>query len=201
MCELKKCTSEYEKEKWHERLARLAGGVAVIKVGAATETEMKEKKYKIEDALNATKAAVEEGIVAGGGSALAKIAPKLEEFANSVTTTEKIGVMIIRKAIEMPLKQIAMNAGLNESQVLSEVQKAAPNIGFDFGGFDPNNWKSGVKDLLAAGIIDPVKVTRTALQNAASIAGELLTTEAVVVEKPEPKTAPNMPSGMGGMDY
>src|SRR3990167_8964676 len=166
--ELKTTTSDYEKEKLQERLARLAGGVAVIKVGAATETEMKEKKFKIEDALNATKAAVEEGIVAGGGAALAKIAPKLDEFALTVTATEKVGVMIIRRAIEAPLKQIAMNAGLNESSVLAEVQKAPDaNTGFDFSGFDPNNWKNGLKDLIAAGVIDPVKVTRTALQNAA----------------------------------
>ncbi len=200
--ELKNSTSEYEKEKLQERLARLAGGVAVIKVGAATETEMKEKKFKIEDALNATKAAVEEGIVAGGGAALAKIAPKLDEFSSTVTATEKIGVMIIRKAIEVPLKQIAQNAGLNESSVLSEVQKSEANTGIDFGTFDPNNWKSGIKDLIAAGVIDPVKVTRTALQNAASVAGELLTTEAVVVEKPEPKApaTPPMGGGMGGMD-
>ncbi len=199
--ELKNTTSDYEKEKLQERLARLAGGVAVIKVGAATETEMKEKKFKIEDALNATKAAVEEGIVAGGGAALAKIAPKLDEFASSVTATERIGVMIVRKAIEMPLRQIAQNAGLSESSVLMEVQRADANIGFDFGGFDPNNWRDGVKDLIAAGVIDPVKVTRTALQNAASVAGELLTTEAVVVDKPEPKNAPSMPNPMGGMDY
>ncbi len=200
--ELKTTTSDYEKEKLQERLARLAGGVAVIKVGAATETELKEKKFKIEDALNATKAAVEEGIVAGGGAALAKIAPRLEEFASTVPALEKPGVMIIRKAIEAPLKQIAQNAGLSESQVLSEVQKTTDaNTGFDFGGFDPNNWKSGIKDLIAAGIIDPVKVTRTALQNAASIAGEMLTTEAVVVDKPEPKAGtPPMPGGMG-MDY
>ena len=197
--ELINSTSDYEKEKLQERLARLAGGVAVIKVGAATETEMKEKKFKIEDALNATKAAVEEGIIAGGGAALAKIAPKLDEFAVSVTATEKIGVAIIRKAIEVPLRQIAANAGLNENSVLSEVQKSEINIGFDFGSFDPNNWKSGVKDLIAAGIIDPLKVTRTALQNAASVAGELLTTEAIVVEKPEPKSAAPAGGGMGGM--
>lgn len=202
--ELKNSTSDYEKEKLQERLARLAGGVAVIKVGAATETEMKEKKFKIEDALNATKAAVEEGIVPGGGSALAKIAPKLDELANSAPGFEKIGVTIIRKAIEMPLKQIAINAGLNEASVLAEVQRADATIGFDFGGFDPNNWKSGIKDLIQAGIIDPVKVTRTALQNAASIAGELLTTEAIVVDKPEAKGQSPMPpmgGGMGGMDY
>ena len=201
--ELAASTSDYEKEKLQERLARLAGGVAVIKVGAATETEMKEKKFKIEDALNATKAAVEEGIVVGGGAALAKIAPKLDEFASGVTLAEKVGVMIIRKAIEAPLKQIALNSGLSDTAVLAEVQKSTDtNMGFDFGGFDPNNWKSGMKDLITAGIIDPVKVTRTALQNAASIAGEMLTTEAVVVDKPEPKqAAPMGGGGMGGMDY
>ncbi|OGE82770.1 MAG: chaperonin GroL [Candidatus Doudnabacteria bacterium RIFCSPLOWO2_01_FULL_44_21] len=199
--ELKTTTSTYEKEKLQERLARLAGGVAVIKVGAATETEMKEKKFKIEDALNATKAAVEEGIVAGGGAALAKIAPKLDEFANSVHSTERTGVMIIRKAIEVPLKQMAQNSGLSENSILSEVQKSDANFGFDFDQFDPNNWKSGMKDLIAAGIIDPLKVTRTALQNAASIAGELLTTEAVVVDKPEPKAPAGMPNPGMGMDY
>jgi chaperonin GroEL len=199
--ELNNSTSEYEKEKLQERLARLAGGVAVIKVGAATETEMKDKKFKIEDALNATKAAVEEGIVVGGGSALAKIAPKLETLAQTVTPAEKIGVMIIRRAIEVPLKQIAMNAGLNENSVLAEVQKGETNIGFDFGTFDPNNWKSGIKDLIVAGVIDPVKVTRTALQNAASIAGELLTTEAVVVDKPDPKAPATMPDPGMGMGY
>jgi len=200
--ELKNTTSDYEKEKLQERLARLTGGVAVIKVGAATETEMKEKKFKIEDALNATRAAVEEGIVAGGGAALAKIAPSLEKFANTVHLSEKAGVTIIRRAIEAPLKQIALNAGLSENSIVSEVQKNQdPNFGFDFGSFDPNNYKTGFKDLIQAGIIDPVKVTRTALQNAASIAGELLTTEAVVVDKPEPRPAPSMPNPMGGMDY
>ncbi|MBI2356167.1 MAG: chaperonin GroEL [Candidatus Doudnabacteria bacterium] len=199
--ELKNTTSDYEKEKLQERLARLAGGVAVIKVGAATETEMKEKKFKIEDALNATKAAVEEGIIAGGGSALAKIAPKLDEFAATVPNTEKSGVNIVRKSIEVPLKQMAENSGLSSGSVVAEVQRADANVGFDFQSFDPNNWKSGLKDLMHAGIIDPVKVTRTALQNAASIAGELLTTEAVVVEKPEPKQSPAMPNPGMGMDY
>lgn len=198
--ELSNTTQDYEKEKLQERLARLAGGVAVIKVGAATETEMKEKKFKIEDALNATKAAVEEGIILGGGAALAKIAPKLEQMQANLTEQERLGVMIIRKALEAPIRQIAENAGLNPGAVTQEVQAAADNMGFDFATFNPNNWKDGLKDLLAAGIIDPVKVTRTALQNAASIAGELLTTEAVVVDKPEPKSATDMPnSGMGGM--
>ena len=149
---------------------------------------------------------MEEGIVAGGGTALAKIAPKLEYFSNGVTMAEKVGVMIIRKAIEMPFKQISANAGLNENSALSEIQKIADaGVGFDFASFDPNDWKSGIKDLIVAGIIDPLKVTRTALQNAASIAGELLTTEAVVVDKPEPKSEAPMGgggmSGMGGMGY
>ena len=204
--ELKTSTSDYEKEKLQERLARLAGGVAVIKVGAATETEMKDKKFKIEDALNATKAAVEEGIIPGGGAALAKIAPRIAQYfqGNPLPTAEKLGADIIAKAIEMPLRQIAENAGLNPTRVTRDVQDWPDNWGFDFGGFDPNDLATGKKDLLASGIIDPVKVTRSALQNAASVAGEMLTTEAVVVDKPEPKApAAPMGGGMGGMgmDY
>ena len=202
--ELTNSSSDYEKEKLQERLARLAGGVAVIKVGAATETEMKEKKFKIEDALNATKAAVEEGIVSGGGTALAKIAPKLHQHTSvsSPTNSERLGMEIIEKAILVPFKQIALNAGLNADKLLHDVQSWPENWGFDFGGFDPNDISTGKKDLILAGIIDPVKVTRSALQNAASVAGEMLTTEAVVVDKPEPKgSAPAMPAGMGGMDY
>ena len=200
--ELKTSTSDYEKEKLQERLARLAGGVAVIKVGAATETEMKDKKFKIEDALNATKAAVEEGIIPGGGAALAKIAPKIAQYfqSNPLPAAEKLGADIIAKAIEMPLRQIAENAGLNPTRVTRDVQDWPDNWGFDFGGFDPNDLTTGKKDLLASGIIDPVKVTRSALQNAASVAGEMLTTEAVVVDKPEPKApAAPMGGGMGGM--
>ncbi|MBI2607940.1 MAG: chaperonin GroEL [Candidatus Doudnabacteria bacterium] len=197
--ELGTTTSDYDKEKLQERLARLAGGVAVIKVGAATETEMKEKKFKIEDALNATKAAVEEGIVAGGGAALAKISPKLNEFANTVTASEKLGVSIIQKAILSPIRQIAENAGLKADAVVEMVQRREVNEGFDFGEFDPNNWQDGFKDLISAGVIDPLKVTRTALQNAASIAGELLTTEAVVVDKPEKNPPAGGQSDMGGM--
>lgn len=202
--ELTNTASEYEKEKLQERLARLAGGVAVIKVGAATETEMKDKKFKIEDALNATKAAVEEGIIPGGGTALAKIAPNVLAYfeANPVPTSERLGVEIIAKAIQVPFKQIAENAGLKGEKLIADVQSWPENWGFDFGGFDPNDLSTGKKDLILAGIIDPVKVTRSALQNAASIAGEMLTTEAVVVDKPEPKSAtPAMPAGMGGMDY
>jgi chaperonin GroEL len=201
--ELTTTTSDYEKEKLQERLARLAGGVAVIKVGAATETEMKDKKFKIEDALNATKAAVEEGIIPGGGTALAKIAPLVTmHFQGSVlTSAERVGVEIITRAIQMPFKQIAENAGLNGDRLIRDVQNWPTTWGFDFGGFDPNDISTGKKDLMVAGIIDPVKVTRTALQNAASIAGEMLTTEAVIVDKPEPKSAPSMPNPMGGMDY
>ncbi|MBX4205151.1 MAG: chaperonin GroEL, partial [Candidatus Doudnabacteria bacterium] len=203
--ELKNTTSDYEKEKMQERLARLAGGVAVIKVGAATETEMKDKKFKIEDALNATKAAVEEGIIPGGGAALAKLAPKVAEYFNTnpMPAAEKLGAEIISKAIETPFRQIAENAGLNPGRLIREVQEWPGSWGFDFGGFDPNDISTGKKDLLAAGIIDPVKVTRTALQNAASVAGEMLTTEAVVVDKPEPKAPAPASGGMGGMgmDY
>jgi chaperonin GroEL len=204
--ELKNTSSDYEKEKLQERLARLAGGVAVIKVGAATETEMKDKKFKIEDALNATRAAVEEGIIPGGGAALAKIAPRISQYfqSNPLPQAEKLGADIIAKAIEMPLRQIAENAGLNPTRIIRDVQEWEGNMGFDFSGFDPNNLETGKKDLIASGIIDPVKVTRSALQNAASVAGEMLTTEAVVVDKPEPKTpAAPMGGGMGGMgmDY
>ncbi len=204
--EMKNSTSDYEREKLQERLAKLSGGVAVIKVGAATETEMKDKKFKIEDALNATKAAVEEGIVPGGGSALAKIVPKLHGhiITSSPTSAERVGMEIIERAIQIPFKQIAINSGLNPDRLIKDVQEWPDNWGFDFGGFDPNDSSTGKKDLLQAGIIDPLKVTRTALQNAASIAGEMLTTEAVVVDKPEPKT-PAAPMGggmgMGGMDY
>jgi chaperonin GroEL len=204
--ELNNTTSDYEKEKLQERLAKLAGGVAVIKVGAATETEMKDKKFKIEDALNATKAAVEEGIIPGGGSALAKIAPlvTLNFQTGSLTSAERVGVEIIARAIQVPFLQIAMNSGLNGEKLIRDVQGWPGSWGFDFGGFDPNDQSTGKKDLMQAGIIDPVKVTRTALQNAASIAGEMLTTEAVVVDKPEPKSqTPQMGGmgGMGGMDY
>jgi chaperonin GroEL len=201
--EMKNTTSDYEREKLQERLARLAGGVAVIKVGAASETEMKDKKFKIEDALNATKAAVEEGIVPGGGTALAKIAPRLREhiMKSDHRASEKVGMEIIERAIQAPFKQIAENAGLNGDRLIREVMGWPANWGFDFGGFDPNDTSTGKKDLVAAGVIDPVKVTRSALQNAASVAGEMLTTEAVIVDKPEPKAAAPMPNPMGGMDY
>jgi len=192
--ELEQATSDFDKEKLQERLAKLSGGVAVIKVGAATETEMKERKYKIEDALNATKAAVEEGIVPGGGSALLKTIASLESL--TVTDGEKIGLNIIKRAIEAPFRQIAANAGKTDvSDILRQVIEGGKDAGYDFATME-------VKNMVAAGIIDPLKVVRTALENAASIAATFLTTEAVVVDKPEKREAGGggMPGGMGGMD-
>ncbi len=203
--EHKESTSDFDKEKLQERMARLAGGVGVIKVGAFTETEMKAKKFKIEDALNATRAAVEEGIVIGGGAALAKIAPLLEQAVsqgNHFSENEKLGAMIIRKALEAPLRQIAENTGVEPSGIVSYVQSSGEHEGYDFMDFDEMNWAKGKKDLMKAGIVDPVKVTRLALENAVSIASTLVTSEAIVVDKPEPKSeapAGGMPGGMGGM--
>ena len=206
--EHKASTSDFDKEKLQERMARLAGGVGVIKVGAFTETEMKAKKFKIEDALNATRAAVEEGIVIGGGAALAKIAPKLEEAVAKgahFTENEKLGAMIVRKALEAPLRQIAENTGVEPSGIVTFIQSSGEHEGYDFMDYDEMNWEKGKKDLMKAGIVDPVKVTRLALENAVSIASTLVTSEAIVVDKPEPKipAAPGggMPGGMGGMDY
>lgn len=208
--EYKESTSDYDKEKLQERMARLAGGVGVIKVGAFTETEMKAKKFKIEDALNATRAAVEEGIVIGGGAALAKIAPKLEQAVAKGThfsENEKLGAMIVRKALEAPLRQIAENTGVEPSAIVNFVQSSGEHEGYDFMDYDEMNWEKGKKDLMKAGIVDPVKVTRLALENAVSIASTLVTSEAIVVDKPEPK-GPVAPAGMGGgmggmggMDY
>ena len=188
-----KSTSDYDREKLQERLAKLAGGVAVIHVGAATETEMKEKKARVEDALHATRAAVEEGIVPGGGVALVRVREKLSKFKVE-DTDEQIGVQIILRALEEPLRQIAENAGAEGSIVLDKVRSNKnQNYGY-------NAQNDGYEDLVEAGVIDPTKVTRTALQNAASIASLLLTTECVVVEKKEEeKAAPAMPGGMGGM--
>ncbi len=183
-------TSDYDKEKLQERLAKMAGGVAVIKVGAATETEMKEKKLRIEDALNATKAAVEEGIVSGGGTVFVNAIPAVEALLNTVEGDEKTGVRIIAKALEAPIRQIAANAGLDGSVVLENVKKAAKGTGFDA-------YKEEYVDMIAAGIVDPAKVTRSALENAASVAAMVLTTESLVADKPEPP-AP-APAG-GGMD-
>ena len=186
-------TSDYDREKLHERLAKLAGGVAVINVGAATELEMKEKKLRIEDALNATKAAVQEGIVPGGGIALISTIKTLEKYAEGLSGDEKTGAQIVLKAVQAPLKQIALNAGLDGSVILNEVLKAnKANFGF-------NALTNEYTDMVESGIIDPTKVTRSALENAASVAGVFLTTESVVADVKE-ESAPQMPAGgMGGM--
>ena len=187
-------TSDYDKEKLQERLAKLSGGVAVIKVGAATETEMKEKKLRIEDALNATRAAVEEGVVAGGGTIFVNVIPAVEALLDSVDGDEKTGVRIIAKALEAPIRQIAANAGLDGSVILEKVRNSG-KLGY---GFDA--YKEEYCDMVAAGIIDPAKVTRSALENAASVSAMVLTTESLVADKPEPP-APAAPAdpGMGGM--
>ena len=188
-------TSDFDREKLQERLAKLAGGVAVIKVGAATETEMKEKKLRIEDALNATKAAVEEGIVAGGGTALINVIGAVEKVLATVEGDEKTGVRLVMKALEIPLRQIAENAGLDGSVIVDKVK----NSGKTGYGFDAA--KEEYVDMISVGIVDPAKVTRSALQNAASVAATVLTTEAVVSEKKEDHPAPAAPAGagMGGM--
>jgi chaperonin GroEL len=184
-------TSEYDTEKLQERLAKLAGGVAVIKVGAATETELKEKKHRIEDALSATRAAVEEGIIPGGGASLVDIIPSLDEV--EAAGDMAVGVKIVRRALEEPLRQIAENAGLEGSVVIEHVKNSEPGIGFDA-------LTEQYADMVKEGIVDPLKVTRSALQNAASIASMLLTTEALISEIPEKKDAlPQMPPGMGDM--
>ena len=189
-------TSEYDREKLQERLAKMAGGVAVIKVGAATETEMKEKKLRIEDALNATKAAVEEGIVAGGGTIFVNIIPAVTALLADAEGDEKTGVQIVAKALEEPIRQIAANAGLDGSVILEKVRTSGKN-GF---GFDA--YKEEYCDMIASGIVDPAKVTRSALENAASVSGMVLTTESLVADKPQPAApaapAPDM-GGMGGM--
>jgi chaperonin GroEL len=185
-------TSDFDREKLQERLAKLSGGVAVIKVGAATETEMKEKKLRIEDALAATKAAVEEGIVAGGGVALINAIPEVEKLAESVEGDEKTGVRIVLKALEEPVRQIAANAGLEGSVIVENIRKA-DKVGYGF-----NALKEEYGDMISAGIVDPTKVTRSALQNAASIAAMVLTTESLVADKKEPTpppAAPAMPEG------
>jgi chaperonin GroEL len=178
-------TSDYDREKLQERLAKLAGGVAVIRVGAATEVELKEKKLRIEDALNATRAAVEEGIVAGGGAALVHIQPILDDLTRQLTGDEKVGVQIIRRAIEEPVRQIAQNAGAEGSVVVEKVKSLPQNHGY-------NALSGEYGDMFAWGIVDPAKVARSALQNAASIAALILTTEALVTEKPDPR-APAQP--------
>ncbi len=195
--QIEETKSEFDKENLHERLAKIAGGVAVIGVGAATEVEMKDKKLRIEDALSATKAAVEEGIVAGGGTAYVNIIPAVEKVAKSLDGGEKLGAEIVLKALEEPVKQIARNAGLEPAVILDNVKKSA--IGF---GFDAD--KEQYVDMKKAGIVDPTKVTRSALQNAASVAAMVLTTESLVTDAPEPKSCGcgnnhEMDNGMNGM--
>jgi chaperonin GroEL len=193
--QIEETTSDYDREKLQERLAKLVGGVAVVKVGAATETEMKEKKARVEDALHATRAAVEEGVVAGGGVPLIRaqrVLPSIED-----NEEQNAGVNIVRRALEEPLRRIAENAGIDGAIVVDKVKGAKGNTGF-------NAQTEEYEDLMKAGVIDPTKVVRTALQNAASVAALLLTTEAMVAEKPEPKGEPGMPpggmpGGMGGM--
>ena len=194
--QLDETDSEYDKEKLQERLAKLSGGIAVIKVGAATETELKDRKLRIEDAVNATKAAIEEGIVAGGGTALLHLADKLHDFASSLTIPEeKIGAKIVQRGLEAPARQIAINAGLEGSVICEKVRSSQdPSYGF-------NAQTSVYEDLVAAGIIDPVKVTRSALQNAASVASMVLTTECLVVDKPEDKGSGTGGGGGGMGDY
>ncbi|MBD2299009.1 chaperonin GroEL [Nostoc sp. FACHB-190] len=195
--QIEETESSYDKEKLQERLAKLAGGVAVVKVGAATETELKDRKLRLEDAINATRAAVEEGIVPGGGTTLAHLAPELETWAKAnLVDEELIGALIVSRALAAPLKRIAENAGQNGAVIAERVKEKEFNVGYDAttGEF---------VDLFAAGIVDPAKVTRSAVQNAASIAGMVLTTEAIVVDKPEPKdAAPAAPGGgLGGGDF
>jgi chaperonin GroEL len=195
--QLEETTSEFDTEKLQERLAKLAGGVAVIEVGAATEVEMKEKKLRIEDALSATKAAVEEGIVAGGGTALVNVAPKVAKLVDTLEGDEKLGAKIVLRALEEPVRQIATNAGLEGAVILEKIKSSEAGIGF-------NAAKEEYVDMKKAGIVDPTKVTRSALQNAASIASMILTTESVVTEKKEKEGCncgchSGMPEGMDGM--
>jgi chaperonin GroEL len=195
--QIEETTSDYDREKLQERLAKLAGGVAVINVGAATETEMKEKKARVEDALHATRAAVEEGIVPGGGVAFLR-AQKALDNVKGLEGDEKVGVQIVRRAIEEPTRQLADNAGKEGALIVEEIKKRKGNEGY-------NVATDEYEDLVKAGVVDPTKVTRSALQNAASISGLLLTTEALVTELPEKEKTPPMPGGgmggMGGMDY
>jgi chaperonin GroEL len=191
--QIEETTSDYDREKLQERLAKIIGGVAVINIGAATETEMKEKKARLEDALNATRAAVEEGIVPGGGVALIRCIKALENI--KVTGEEKNGVAILKRALQEPLRQIAENAGCEGSVVLNKVLEGKDDYGF-------NAQTDKYENLLAAGVIDPTKVVRFAIQNAASVSGLMLTTEAMIAETPKKKKAPAMPpGGMGGDMY
>jgi chaperonin GroEL len=187
--QIEETTSDYDREKLQERLAKLVGGVAVINVGASTETEMKEKKARVEDALNATRAAVEEGIVPGGGVALLRCIPAVEKL--QLEDDEAVGAMIVQRSLEEPIRQIVINAGMEGAVIVGQV-RASKKASY---GFDADS--EDYADMIEAGIIDPTKVTRTALQNASSIAGLMITTEALVTDKPEEK-APEMPGGMGG---
>ena len=186
-------TSDYDKEKLQERLAKLAGGVAVIKVGAATEIEMKEKKARVEDALHSTRAAVEEGVVAGGGTALVRALAAIKDL-QGINHDQTVGVNILRRAMEEPLRQIVSNAGDEPSVVFNEVQKGSGNFGY-------NAATGQYGDMIEMGILDPAKVTRTALQNAASVAGLMLTTEVMIADAPSDDKGHGMPDmgGMGGM--
>jgi chaperonin GroEL len=194
--QMEETDSSYDKEKLQERLAKLAGGVAVVKVGAATETEMKDRKLRLEDAINATKAAVEEGIVPGGGTTLVHLAPQLENWAaDNLQGEELIGAMIVTRALYAPLKRIAENAGQNGAIIAERIKEKEFNVGYDAAS-------DRFVDMFEAGIVDPAKVTRAAVQNAASIAGMVLTTECIVVDKPEPPTAKSPAgAGMGGGDF
>ena len=195
--QIETATSDFDREKLQERLAKLAGGVAVIKVGAATEVEMKDKKLRIEDALNATKAAVEEGIVAGGGTAPINAIPAVKALCDTLEGDERTGARIVLKALEAPLRQIAKNAGLEGSVIIDKILAAnKPNF-----GFDAQN-EEYVENMIEAGIVDPTKVTRSALENASSVAAMVLTTESLVADEPEPAAAPaagGMGGDMGGM--
>jgi chaperonin GroEL len=195
--QIEQTTSDFDKEKLQERLAKLSGGVAVIKVGAATEVEMKEKKMRVEDALAATKAAVEEGIVAGGGVALLNTIPDVKGFVDKSEGDEKTGAKIVLRALEEPVRQIASNAGLEGSVIINNIQKA------DKAGYGYNFENNQYGDMISFGVVDPTKVTRSALQNAASISAMVLTTESLVADKKEPTpppAAPN-PEAMGGGMY
>ena len=193
--QIESTTSDYDKEKLQERLAKLSGGVAVLYVGAATEVEMKEKKDRVDDALHATRAAVEEGIVPGGGVSYIRSIKAIEDL-KGINEDETTGIQIVKRAIEEPLRQIVANCGMEGSIVVQKVKEGTGDYGF-------NARTEVYENLFAAGVIDPTKVTRIALENAASIAGMLLTTECVIADKPEPKSAaaPAMPGGGMGMDY
>ena len=192
--QIEETTSDYDKEKLQERLAKLAGGIAVINVGAATESEMKEKKQRVEDALHATRAAVEEGLVAGGGVSLLRTSKAIDACIATLEGDEKLGAQIIRRAVESPLKQLCFNAGVEGAVVVQQVLASKGANGY--------NVATGVyEDLVKAGVVDPTKVSRIALQNAASIAGLLLTTECIITDSPDKTPAPSMPQGGGGMDY